>query len=132
MNLKVEELLEVVGLSDVKNELATSLPYGLQRRLEIARALATKPQLLLLDEPAAGMNPHETAELMETIRFVRDNFDMTILLIEHDMSLVKGICDNVTVLNFGTTLAEGNVNEALSEPEVIKAKLDELGGMTDA
>ena len=89
----------------------------------ICLSLATNPKLLLLDEPAAGMNPQETAELMDTIRFIRDNFDMTILLIEHDMSLVKGICDNVTVLNFGTTLAEGKTDEALSNPEVIKAYL---------
>ena len=120
---EVLELLKIVGLDDVKDELATSLPYGKQRRLEIARALAAEPTLLLLDEPAAGMNPQETDELMETIRFVRDNFDMTILLIEHDMSLVKGICDNVTVLNFGTTLAQGKTAEALSNPEVIKAYL---------
>ena len=120
---RAEELLSIFGLYESRNLLAYNLPYGKQRKLEIARALATNPTLLLLDEPAAGMNPHETEELMETIRFVRDNFDMTILLIEHDMSLVKGICDNVTVLNFGTTLAEGNVNDALSEPEVIKAYL---------
>ena len=117
------ELLKKVGLYELRDELATSLPYGKQRHLEIARALATKPTLLLLDEPAAGMNPQETAELMDTIRFIRDNFDMTILLIEHDMSLVKGICDNVTVLNFGTTLAEGKTDEALSNPEVVKAYL---------
>ena len=120
---RAEEILEIFGLLELKNSLACNLPYGKQRKLEIARALATNPKLLLLDEPAAGMNPQETAELMETIRFVRDNFDMTILLIEHDMSLVKGICDNVTVLNFGTTLAEGNTDEALSDPEVIKAYL---------
>ena len=120
---RAEEILEIFGLLDLKNALACNLPYGKQRKLEIARALATNPKLLLLDEPAAGMNPQETAELMDTIRFVRDNFDMTILLIEHDMSLVKGICDNVTVLNFGTTLAEGNTDEALSNPEVIRAYL---------
>lgn len=120
---RAEEILEIFGLLELKNSLACNLPYGKQRKLEIARALATNPKLLLLDEPAAGMNPQETAELMDTIRFVRDNFDMTILLIEHDMSLVKGICDNVTVLNFGTTLAEGNTDEALSNPEVVKAYL---------
>ena len=120
---RAEEILDIFGLIDMKNYLACNLPYGKQRKLEIARALATSPRLLLLDEPAAGMNPQETAELMETIRFVRDNFDMTILLIEHDMSLVKGICDNVTVLNFGTTLAEGSVDEALNNPEVVKAYL---------
>ena len=118
-----EKLLDIFGLLEFKNHLAYNLPYGKQRKLEIARALATNPKLLLLDEPAAGMNPQETAELMETIRFVRDNFDMTILLIEHDMSLVKGICDNVTVLNFGTTLAEGKTDTALSDPEVVRAYL---------
>ncbi len=117
------KLLDIFGLADDAYNLACNLPYGKQRKLEIARALATSPKLLLLDEPAAGMNPQETAELMDTIRFIRDNFDMTILLIEHDMSLVKGICDNVTVLNFGTTLAEGPTDEALSNPEVVKAYL---------
>ncbi len=120
---RAEEILEIFGLYESKNLLAYNLPYGKQRKLEIARALATSPTLLLLDEPAAGMNPQETEELMDTIRFVRDNFDMTILLIEHDMNLVKGICDNVTVLNFGTTLAEGNTDEALADPEVVKAYL---------
>ena len=123
MVTRAEELLKIFGLEDLKNQLACNLPYGKQRKLEIARALATNPKLLLLDEPAAGMNPQETAELMDTIRFVRDNFDMTILLIEHDMSLVKGICDNVTVLNFGTTLAQGKTDDALSDPEVVKAYL---------
>ena len=123
MKEKAKELLEIFGLLEERNNLACNLPYGKQRKLEIARALATNPKLLLLDEPAAGMNPQETAELMDTIRFVRDNFDMTILLIEHDMSLVSGICDNVTVLNFGTTLAQGNVAEALKNPEVVKAYL---------
>ena len=120
---RAEEILDIFGLLDLKNQLACNLPYGKQRKLEIARALATNPKLLLLDEPAAGMNPQETAELMDTIRFVRDNFDMTILLIEHDMSLVKGICDNVTVLNFGTTLAQGKTEDALSDPEVVRAYL---------
>ena len=123
MRSRAKELLDIFGLLDDRNNLACNLPYGKQRKLEIARALATGPKLLLLDEPAAGMNPQETSELMDTIRFIRDNFDMTILLIEHDMSLVKGICDNVTVLNFGTTLAEGSTDEALSNPEVIKAYL---------
>ena len=123
MRNKAKELLEIFGLLEDRNNLACNLPYGKQRKLEIARALATNPKLLLLDEPAAGMNPQETAELMDTIRFVRDKFDMTILLIEHDMSLVKGICDNVTVLNFGTTLAEGPTDEALANPEVVKAYL---------
>ena len=123
MREQAKEILKIFGLYDERNNLAYNLPYGKQRKLEIARALATKPKLLLLDEPAAGMNPQETAELMDTIRFVRDKFDMTILLIEHDMSLVTGICDNVTVLNFGTTLAQGTARDALSDPEVIKAYL---------
>ena len=125
MRARAKELLEIFGLLEERNHLAYNLPYGKQRRLEIARALATSPKLLLLDEPAAGMNPQETAELMETIRFVRDNFDMTILLIEHDMSLVSGICDNLTVLNFGVTLAEGDVNTVLNDPAVVKAYLGE-------
>ena len=120
---KAIELLEIFGLGEEKNNLACNLPYGKQRKLEIARALATKPKLLLLDEPAAGMNPQETSELMETIRFIRDTFDLTILLIEHDMSLVNGICEQVTVLNFGTTLATGPVSEVLSDPKVITAYL---------
>ena len=119
MRARAKELLEIFGLLEERNHLAYNLPYGKQRRLEIARALATSPKLLLLDEPAAGMNPQETAELMETIRFVRDNFDMTILLIEHDMSLVSGICDNLTVLNFGVTLAEGDVATVLNDPAVV-------------
>ncbi len=123
MRERAKELLSIFGLLEERNLLACNLPYGKQRKLEIARALATNPKLLLLDEPAAGMNPQETAELMDTIRFVRDKFDMTILLIEHDMSLVTGICDNVTVLNFGTTLAQGNAHDALNDPEVVRAYL---------
>lgn len=123
MRERAKEILKIFGLYEERNNLAYNLPYGKQRKLEIARALATNPKLLLLDEPAAGMNPQETAELMDTIRFVRDNFDMTVLLIEHDMSLVTGICDNVTVLNFGMTLAEGTVEEALNNPEVVRAYL---------
>lgn len=123
MRERAKELLDIFGLLEERNSLAHNLPYGKQRKLEIARALATNPKLLLLDEPAAGMNPHETEELMQTIRFVRDKFDVTILLIEHDMSLVSGICDNLTVLNFGVTLAEGGVDEVLNNPEVIKAYL---------
>ena len=123
MNEKAMELLKVFGLEEEKDRIASNLPYGKQRKLEIARALATSPKLLLLDEPAAGMNPNETQELMETIRFVRDHFDMTILLIEHDMKLVSGICEEVTVLNFGTVLAQGRTNEVLNDPEVIKAYL---------
>ncbi len=107
MNEKAMELLKVFDLDGEADFKASNLPYGKQRKLEIARALATEPKLLLLDEPAAGMNPNETAELMETIRFVRDHFDMTILLIEHDMKLVSGICERLTVLNFGQVLTEG-------------------------
>ena len=114
-------MLKILDLYDVKDEICTSLPYGLQRRLEIARALATKPQLLLLDEPAAGMNPNETAELMETVRQIRDRFDMTILLIEHDLKFVSGLCNEVTVLNFGTVLAQGPVAQVLNHPAVIEA-----------
>ena len=123
MNEKAMELLKVFGLENEASTLADNLPYGKQRKLEIARALATNPKLLLLDEPAAGMNPSETQELMDTIRFVRDNFDMTILLIEHDMKLVSGICEEVTVLNFGEELAQGKTSEVLNNPEVIKAYL---------
>ena len=121
MREKAKELLRIVGLEDERNNLACNLPYGKQRKLEIARALATNPKLLLLDEPAAGMNPHETQELMDIIRKIRDDFDMTILLIEHDMKFVSGLCDKVMVLNFGTVLAEGDTQTALSDPEVIKA-----------
>jgi branched-chain amino acid transport system ATP-binding protein len=123
-----EEALELLGVFDLdkeKDSLACNLPYGKQRKLEIARALATGPKLLLLDEPAAGMNPNETEELMETIRFIRDNFNMTILLIEHDMKLVSGICEEISVLNFGTLLASGKTSEVLNNPEVIAAYLGE-------
>ncbi|MGN0720948.1 MAG: ABC transporter ATP-binding protein [Anaerovoracaceae bacterium] len=123
MDKKAIELLEVFNLAEEKDYLASNLPYGKQRKLEIARALATSPKLLLLDEPAAGMNPNETQELMDTIRFVRDNFDMTILLIEHDMRLVSGICEEITVLNFGTVLAQGETSKVLKDPEVVKAYL---------
>ncbi len=125
MNEKAIELLRVFDLEKEKDYLASNLPYGKQRKLEIARALATNPKLLLLDEPAAGMNPNETKELMDTIRFVRDQFDMTILLIEHDMKLVAGICEKLTVLNFGQVLAEGNTAEVLQNPQVITAYLGE-------
>ena len=123
MDEKAMELLKVFGLDNECDFKASNLPYGKQRKLEIARALATKPKLLLLDEPAAGMNPNETAELMETIRFVRDHFGMTILLIEHDMKLVSGICERLTVLNFGQVLCTGPTQEVLSNPDVIKAYL---------
>lgn len=119
------ELLKVFDLDGYKDQFAQNLPYGQQRKLEIARALATDPKLLLLDEPAAGMNPNETAELMNTIKFIRDNFDMTILLIEHDMKLVSGICEEVTVLNFGQELAQGETSKVLNDPKVITAYLGE-------
>lgn len=122
---KALELLKVFELDGEAQQLAANLPYGKQRKLEIARALATDPKLLLLDEPAAGMNPNETAELMNTIHFVRDEFKMTILLIEHDMKLVSGICEYLYVLNFGRLLAEGTPKEVLSNPEVVKAYLGE-------
>ena len=121
MRDRAKEILRIVGLEEERNNLSCNLPYGKQRKLEIARALATNPKLLLLDEPAAGMNPNETAELMETIRYIRDHFDMTILLIEHDMKFVSGLCDEITVLNFGTVLAQGDAKTALNDPEVIKA-----------
>lgn len=125
MNEKAMELLKVFDLDGEADFLASNLPYGKQRKLEIARALATEPKLLLLDEPAAGMNPNETIELMDTIRFVRDNFDMTILLIEHDMKLVSGICEELTVLNFGRILAQGKTSDVLNDPQVITAYLGE-------
>ena len=125
MDERAMELLKVFDLDKEFDYKASNLPYGKQRKLEIARALATEPKLLLLDEPAAGMNPNETAELMKTIRFVRDHFDMTVLLIEHDMKLVSGICERLTVLNFGHMLAEGPTSEVLSNPEVIIAYLGE-------
>ena len=120
---KAMELLRIVGLDDVAGEKATSLPYGKQRRLEIARALATEPTLLLLDEPAAGMNPHETEELMENIAKIRDQFQIAILLIEHDMSLVMGVCEGICVLNFGRIIAKGTADEIQANPVVIEAYL---------
>ncbi len=125
MNERAMELLKVFDLDHEADYLASNLPYGKQRKLEIARALATDPKLLLLDEPAAGMNPNETKELMDTIRFVRDHFDMTILLIEHDMKLVSGICEELTVLNFGKILTQGPTSEVLNDPAVITAYLGE-------
>ena len=121
MRAKAKELLRIFDLEAERNSLACNLPYGKQRKLEIARALATNPKLLLLDEPAAGMNPHETEDLANTIRFIRDHFDMTILLIEHDMNFVSELCDEITVLNFGTVLAEGETKKVLQDPAVIKA-----------
>ena len=121
MRERAKELLRIFGLEDERNNLACNLPYGKQRKLEIARALATNPKLLLLDEPAAGMNPHETEDLVNTIKLIRERFDMTILLIEHDMKFVSGLCDEITVLNFGTVLTQGDTKTALNDPEVIKA-----------
>jgi len=122
---KAMECLEVFGLADKKQELSKNLPYGQQRRLEIARALAAQPRLLLLDEPAAGMNPHETRDLMELIRWIRDQFHLTILLIEHDMSLVMGVCERIYVLDYGKVIAEGTPDEIKRNPKVIQAYLGE-------
>ena len=122
---KAMELLKIFELDKSADLAAGNLPYGAQRRLEIARALATEPKLLLLDEPAAGMNPQETEELMKMIRFVRDHFKIAVLLIEHDMKLVMGICERIAVLNYGMMLAEGTPAEIQANPQVIKAYLGE-------
>ena len=121
------ELLSIFGLEGHADELAGSLPYGAQRRLEIVRALATNPSLLLLDEPAAGMNPSETYELMENIVKIRDTFHIAILLIEHDMNLVMGICEGIAVLNFGKVIAKGSPEEIRSNPAVVEAYLGRKG-----
>ncbi len=121
MRARAKELLEIFGLIEERNNLACNLPYGKQRKLEIARALATNPSLLLLDEPAAGMNPNETEELRHAIEIIRERFGITILLIEHDLKFVSEICDEITVLNFGTALAQGKAKDALSDPEVVRA-----------
>ena len=123
MDERAMEILKVFDLDGQWDYKATNLPYGKQRKLEISRALATSPKLLLLDEPAAGMNPNETEELMETIELVREKFHVTVLLIEHDMKLVSGICEYLYVLNFGRLLAEGTPAQVLSNPEVITAYL---------
>ena len=120
---KALELLSIFDMQDMADYKAGSLPYGAQRRLEIVRALATNPKLLLLDEPAAGMNPSETAELMENIRKIRDTFQIAILLIEHDMNLVMGICEGIAVLNFGRIIAKGSPEEIQANPTVIEAYL---------
>jgi branched-chain amino acid transport system ATP-binding protein len=125
---KVNSLLALFNLYDKREEKARNLSYGEQRRLEIVRALATDPKLLLLDEPAAGMNPAETHDLMNLIGRLRDEFDVSILLIEHDMKLVMGICDRINVLNFGKKIASGNPYEIRNNEEVIKAYLGEKGG----
>jgi branched-chain amino acid transport system ATP-binding protein len=122
---KAMALLEVFNIHHKSQELAKNLPYGEQRKLEITRALATSPKLLLLDEPAAGMNPQETQELMKLIQFIRDKFKLTILLIEHDMSLVMGICERIIVLDYGQTIADGTPAEISKNPLVIKAYLGE-------
>lgn len=123
MNEKAMELLRIFDLDKEANLPASSLPYGKQRKLEIARALATNPKLLLLDEPAAGMNPNETAELMETVRFVKDKFKIAILLIEHDMNFVMGICEHITVLDYGRVIASGTGDQVRNNPKVIAAYL---------
>ena len=122
------ELLDIFGMQDLADEVSGSLPYGAQRRLEIVRALATDPKLLLLDEPAAGMNPHETEELMENIAKIRDQFQIAILLIEHDMSLVMGVCEGICVLNFGRIIAKGTADEIQANPAVIEAYLGKQKG----
>ncbi len=121
------ELLDFFSLADLAETTAGSLPYGAQRRLEIVRALATSPSILLLDEPAAGMNPSETAELMENIRRIRDNFHIAVLLIEHDMNLVMGICEGICVLNYGKIITKGTPDEIRSNPTVIEAYLGRKG-----
>ncbi|AKL96672.1 amino acid/amide ABC transporter ATP-binding protein 1, HAAT family [Clostridium aceticum] len=125
LHQQVEELLEIMGLTDRKDTVASNLPYGLQRRLEIARALALQPKLLLLDEPAAGMNPDETIKLMHLIKEIRDRFQLTVLVIEHHMDLIMGICDKIVVLNFGRKLAEGTAQEIQTNSKVIEAYLGE-------
>ena len=128
MHNRALELLDIFGMADVADWKSSSLPYGAQRRLEIVRALATNPSLLLLDEPAAGMNPNETIELMENISKIRDEFNIAILLIEHDMKLVMGICEGICVLNFGRVIAKGTAEEVQSNPEVIEAYLGKREG----
>lgn len=125
MTAKALDFLKIFKLDDKKDEIAKNLPYGEQRRLEIARALAAQPRLLLLDEPAAGMNPQETQELMKLIEWIRNEFKLTILLIEHDMSLVMGVCERIYVLDYGTVIAHGAPVEIKSNPKVIEAYLGE-------
>jgi len=120
---EAQDFLAVFGLQDLQDEIASNLPYGQRRRLEIARALAAEPKLLLLDEPAAGMNPQETVELMDLIHFIRDRFHLTILLIEHQMRVVMGICEHITVMDFGEIIARGKPREIQTNPQVIEAYL---------
>ncbi|OPJ55959.1 ABC transporter ATP-binding protein [Alkalithermobacter paradoxus] len=120
---QADELIKIMGLWDRKDDIAGNLPYGLQRRLEIGRALALKPKLLLLDEPAAGMNPEETIQLMHLIKEIRDRFDLTVVVIEHHMDLIMGICDNILVLNFGRKLAQGTPREIQENSSVVEAYL---------
>ena len=122
---RAHELLDIYGLGDFKNARPSELSGGMRQRAALIRTLVLEPELLLLDEPAAGMNPNETGELMDTIQFVCKNFDMTVLLIEHDMKLVSGICQKLTVLNFGQVLAQGKTSDVLNDPKVIKAYLGE-------
>lgn len=123
IDIKARELLKLFNIEEDANKLATNLPYGQQRKLEIARALATNPKLLLLDEPAAGMNPQETKELMDTIHFIRKEFEVSILLIEHDMNLVMGICERIIVIDYGMIIAKGTPEEIKNNPKVIGAYL---------
>mgnify|MGYP004522020169 FL=1 len=121
------ELLDFMGMADLAQQRAGSLPYGAQRRLEIVRALATNPAIILLDEPAAGMNPSETTELMEHIRIIRDTFQIAIMLIEHDMNLVMGVCEGIAVVNYGKIIAKGTPDQIRTNPEVIEAYLGKKG-----
>ena len=123
MREEAMRLLQMLGLENNKDDLATSLPYGKQRHLEIARALATRPKLLLLDEPAAGMNPQESAELMRLVERIRDEFDLSVLMIEHHMQVVMGICERIYVLDYGALIAQGNPEEIQNNPRVIEAYL---------
>ena len=138
LKMKTERLLKLMGLWEVRDMVSANLPYGMQRKLEIARALALDPKLLLLDEPAAGMNPEETIALMDLIRDIRDKFNLSVLVIEHHMDLIMGLCDKVYVLNFGKFLAEGTAEEVQNDPAVVEAylgtaeEMKDLGGVKDA
>lgn len=138
LKMKTERLLKLMGLWEVRDMVSANLPYGMQRKLEITRALALDPKLLLLDEPAAGMNPEETIALMDLIRDIRDKFNLSVLVIEHHMDLIMGLCDKVYVLNFGKFLAEGTAEEVQNDPAVVEAylgtaeEMKELGGVKDA